>query len=113
VCPAAEATGRADYDNVCDYHGLGDNPPKDQLGNALAALAGYTVSVSVTPNAGSPAGPVALGPLVNDYGAGYIRVLRVDVTVTGPAGTSLVLTGYRSNYQCNATLAPGKCRPLT
>jgi MSHA pilin protein MshD len=112
VCPAPEAGGRSAWDNVCDYHGLADSPPRDQLGNALAALAGYTVAVTVTPNAGS-AGAVALGPLTNDYGAGYIRVLRVDVAVTGPAGTGLVLTGYRTHYRCNATLAPNQCRPLT
>jgi MSHA pilin protein MshD len=113
VCPAPEGGGRSAWDNVCDYAGLSDSPPRDQLGTGLAALAGYTVAVTVTPSAASPAGAVALGPLANDYGAGYIRVLRVDVTVTGPAGTSVALTGYRTHYRCNATLAPGRCRPLT
>ncbi len=113
VCPAPEGGGRSAWDSVCDYQGLADSPPRDQLGNAIGALAGYAVAVTVTPSAANPAGAVSLGPLANDYGGGFIRVLRVDVTVTGPGGARVVLTGYRTNYPCNATLAPGQCRPLT
>jgi MSHA pilin protein MshD len=113
VCPAPPGGGRSAYDNVCDYQGLNDNPPRDQFGNAIAALTGYTVSVTVTPNQGNPNGAVNLGPLANDYAGGYIRLLRVDVTVNGPAGTAVTLTGYRTNYRCNATIAANQCRPLT
>lgn len=113
VCPPPEAGGRANFDNVCDYRALSDSPPRDQFGNSLGALAGYTVTVSVTPDPGNPAAAVALGALANDYGAGHIRLLRIDVRVTGPGGTAVVLTGYRTNYRCQATLAPNQCRPLT
>jgi len=113
VCPPPEAAGRQDYDNVCDYRGLSESPPRDQFGNAIAALAGYTATVTVTPDPGNPSGAVALGLLTNDYGAGYIRLLRVEIAVTGPGGITVVLTGYRTHYRCNTTLAPGQCRPLT
>ena len=43
--------------------------------------------------------------------ASVIRVLQVDVTVTGPGSTSITLTGFRTNYECNAAGDPG-CVPL-
>ena len=114
VCPAPEGS-RADYDNVCDYHGLNDNAgPIDQLGSAVPGLDRYNVAVTVLPNSGStPA--VTLGSLSNDYGAGHIRVLQVTVVVTHDdlPGINVTLTGYRTNYNCNATIAVGQCRPLT
>src|SRR5215213_3031619 len=39
VCPAREAS-RANYDNVCDYNALSE-PPTNQFGTAVAALASY------------------------------------------------------------------------
>ena len=88
VCPGG-APSHANY--VCGYNGLSETP-----------IAGYTASVSVT-SAG-----VTLGSLSN---ASVIRVLQVDVTVAGPASTSITLTGYRANYECNAAGDPG-CMPL-
>ena len=43
--------------------------------------------------------------------ASVIRVLQVDVTVTGPGSTSITLTGYRTNYECNVSGDSG-CKPL-
>ena len=87
VCPGG-APSHANF--VCGYNGLSETP-----------IAGYTASVSVTSSG------VTLGSLNN---ASVIRVLQVDVTVTGP-GTSITLTGYRANYECNASGDPG-CVPL-
>lgn len=115
VCPAPEA-GRADYDNVCDYNGLNDNAGAiDQLGNAVPGLERYNVSVTVLPNSTATTAAVSLGGLSNDYGAGYIRVLQVTVVVTHDdfPGVGVTLTGYRTHYNCNATIAVGQCRPLT
>ena len=92
VCTGTTAgETRLTYDNVCDYNGLNEAP-----------FAGYTVQVSVA-NAG-----VALNGIDN---ATVIRVLRVDVTATGPAGTSVTLSAYRTNYECNAAGNP-ECKPL-
>ena len=88
VCPGGAASHAA---YVCGYNGLSETP-----------VAGYTASVAVT-SAG-----VTLNGLNN---ASVIRVLQVDVTVTGPDSTSINLTGYRTNYDCNAAGDPG-CVPL-
>jgi len=76
---------RALFDDVSDYNGLTDNGARDQNGNAIAGLGNYTVGVTVQ-NA--------------NYGPGGSKVagLRIDVSVTDPAGVSLTLTGFRANY---------------
>ncbi len=104
VCPAPEGS-RNLYDNVCDYDGVSDSPPKDQFGNAIAALSGYTASVSVVRDT-APAN-LSLSNLNNST---VTKVLRVDVTVTGPNGTGIALSGYRTNYNCDAIGDLG-CKP--
>ena len=111
VCPAPEGT-RGEYDNVCDYRNIANAAPQNQFGAAIAELAAYQVTVTVSPSPAAPAAAVSLGTLTNDYGSGFIRVLRVDVEVTGPGDAVARLTGYRTNYTCNATIGPDLCRPL-
>jgi MSHA pilin protein MshD len=103
VCSGALEGGRALFDNVCDYNGLVNNPPQDQFGVALGGLAGYTVSVAV-----DASGAVDLNGLNN---APAVRVLRVDVTVAGPNNVVSTLSGYRTNYNCQAAIDAG-CRGL-
>jgi len=103
VCNGALEAGRALFDNVCDYNGLINSPPQNQFGVALAGLNGYTVSVAV--DAG---GAVDLNGLNN---APALRVLRVDVTVVSPSNLVYTLSGYRTNYNCQAAADPG-CRPF-
>ncbi len=101
ICPAPEAS-RGQYDNICDYHNLNNNAGAvDQLGNAVAGLTAYNVSVSVTGNVGDA---TALGPAANPVNnTGALRVLYVDVEVTHDdvPGVQARLTGYRVNYRCN------------
>ena len=101
VCTGTVEGSRGQYDNVCDYDGLSE-APHDQFGNAIAALSAYTVQVTVS-NAG-----VSLNGIDN---TGVVRILRVDVTVTGPAGTNVVLSSYRTNYECN-TAGDAECKSL-
>lgn len=77
---------RATYDNVGDYDGLGESPPRDQNGNALPGLTGYTVNVTVTASAFGPAGD----PVPATDG------VRVDVRVTYPPDVDTTLSGYRA-----------------
>ena len=78
---------RAQFDDVCDYRGLVNNGAVAASGLAIAALAGYGVSVAVT----SPPPPTwNLLPSAD--------VFYIEVTVTDPAGQSLVLGGYRTRY---------------
>lgn len=108
TCPTPEG-GRTNYDNVCDYNGLNDTGARDQFGNAVTGLENYSVAVAV-----SGGGGITLGPATDLVAnTGSVRVLRVDVTVThsGSPDFSLVLTGYRTHYNCSNDSDP-QCRPL-
>jgi MSHA pilin protein MshD len=74
---------RASFDDVDDYDGLLDSGARDQFGNAIAPLAGYTVSVDVSQSA-------ALG------GVPAADALRIDVRVTFAPIVDLTLSGYRT-----------------
>ncbi len=76
--------GRAEYDDVKDYRGLGVGAAADQLGNPIAALAAYTVTVSVT-NASL-------------NGIAAADSLRIDVSVSHAAIAPVLLSGYRTDY---------------
>lgn len=80
----AEA-GRADWDDVDDYDGLVDEGARDQSGVALAALSGYRVSVAVAATDALTGVPATLAR-------------RIDVTVDGPGGVRVALSGLRAGY---------------
>jgi MSHA pilin protein MshD len=75
------------YDDVMDYNGINETPPRDQNGTAIAALAGYTVSVEVRSD--EPLGNPAIL-------AASVR--RVTVTVTPPTGGAIAISSYRTDY---------------
>ncbi len=107
ICPTPEGS-RASYDNVCDYHNLNNNAGAvDQLGNTVAGLTAYNVSVAVTGDVGDA---TALGPTASQItNSSALRVLRVDVEVThdDQPNFSLRLTGYRTNYYCDTSEVTG------
>lgn len=75
-------TARASFDDVGDYGGLVDVGARDQFGAALAPLAQYTVTVTVTPTtalAGVPA----------------VDALLINVEVTYPGNGAVAMTGYK------------------
>ena len=74
------------YDDVMDYNGLNESPPKDQNGTVINALSGYRVQVQVAVEA------------LNDITLASGNAVRVQVTVTMPTGGSVVVSGYRTNY---------------
>ena len=106
VCPSPEAGGRGSFDNVCDYRNVSNQAPANAFGTAIAPLSNYKVTVTVTRDA-----TVSLNGLNNNTGTGLYRVVRVDVSVTGPNSTSITLSGYRTNYNCEAVTDPG-CKGL-
>ena len=74
---------RASFDDIDDYDGLADIGARDQFGNALPGLSGYTVSV-VVQNSGALTGiPSA-------------DVRRIDVRVVNAPYVDLTLTRYRA-----------------
>lgn len=82
--------GSPPFDNVNDYSALPTGSPStaDTPGTPITKLNAYQVSVAVTQEALSTV-PVAAS-------------LRVTVTVTGPAATTVRLDGYRTRYAPNA-----------
>ena len=74
---------RASFDDIDDYAGLVDAGARDQFGNPIAGLGGYTVTVAVTPSAA-----------LTGVGAG--DAARIDVTVSHPPLVNLSLSGYRT-----------------
>ena len=77
--------GRAAFDDVADYDGLVDVGARDQFGNPIPALAGYTVRVTVS----------ASGALT---GVPNADAKRVDVRVTYPPSVDLTLSAYKTRY---------------
>ncbi len=78
---------RATYDDVLDYNNIvAESPPRDQNGTAITSLAGYAVTVQVTTEA------------LNDITLASGNAVRVQVTVTTPTGGSVVVSGYKTNY---------------
>lgn len=76
---------RSAFDDMDDYDGLLDAGARDQFDNPIAALADYTISVSVSPTSALPAVPSA-------------DALRVDVVVSRGPEINLILSGYRTRY---------------
>jgi MSHA pilin protein MshD len=82
---AEPEAGRAGFDDVADYDGLVDVGARDQFGNALPALAGYTVRVTVTSSSALAGVPSA-------------DAKRIDVRVTFPPSVDLMLSAYKTRY---------------
>lgn len=74
---------RIDFDDVDDYNGLVDAGAADQFGNPIAGLAGYTISVAVTPSAALP-------------GVGAGDAMLIDVRVQFAPYVDYTLSGYRT-----------------
>lgn len=98
---AAETRGGAvsPFDNVADYNNLtlatitdATNSAitiTDASGTSVAALPGYSATISVVPT---------------DVGNGIplTEALRINVTVTAPDGSTLTLTSYRLRHSPNS-----------
>lgn len=80
------------FDNVNDYHGFtmlsGIN---DITNNPISGLGDYKLTdITVS--------QVAFGPGAEAISAGSKDALMISITVTGPAGVSITLEGYRTRY---------------
>jgi MSHA pilin protein MshD len=90
--PGQTRTGANPFNNVNDYHGsaMTGAAMTDITGAAVPSLAAYNASVSVSASTGE------LPNLLSNSDA-----LRIVVTVSGPAGVSVALQGYRLRYAPN------------
>ncbi len=78
-------SARTALDDVDDYDGLHNVGARDQFDSALSGLEQYTVDVAVTNDSLGPAGAA-------------VNAFRVDVSVTHPAGVTMLFSGYRTRY---------------
>jgi len=89
IGPEAGET-RATFDDVDDYHGLNDSPPRDSLGVVRNNYDGYSVAVSVVYMTASQ---------LADYGLGSTTDAKlITASVTPPGGTAVVFSVYRANF---------------
>lgn len=80
----------APFDNVSDYHGLNmSSGILDITGTTITGLGAYSAVVTIT-QVGTAFG------LADNTDA-----LRISIAVTGPAGVSFTLEGYRARYAPN------------
>jgi Tfp pilus assembly protein PilV len=87
--PESRSSATNPFDNVNDYNGYTMGPGiTDVAGTAVAGLENYSAQVAVANQ--------ALGTIPAS------DALLITVTVTGPAGTTVVLHGYRLRYAPNA-----------
>lgn len=86
-------SGRAGFDDVCDYDNLDDVGALDRNGVAIANLSNYTVKVRVVDSAATTLGSPALS-------ASAGQVVRVEVEVSHPSmAAPVVLAAYKANLQ--------------
>jgi MSHA pilin protein MshD len=78
----ARSSSTTPFNHVNDYHGYTMNGIVALDGSAIAGLENYSASVSITAQ--------ALGNIAAGEG------LLIRVTVTGPGGTPVTLTGFRA-----------------
>jgi MSHA pilin protein MshD len=82
----SEEGSRGDYDDVGDYHGLSESPPRDQNGTALTDLSAYQADVAVACNQ-------TIGP-----GGDTVTAKEITVTVTSTGlDAPVVIRGHRSD----------------
>lgn len=80
---------RAIWDDVDDYDGLNNSPPRDRTGTPLPGYAGWRAQVKV--DYVRVANPMST--TFSDEG-----LKRIMVTITDPTGRKTVLVGFRSRY---------------
>jgi MSHA pilin protein MshD len=83
---------RATFDDVCDYNNLPDNVVRNRFGNQIASLSDYSVMVQVNDT------NVTLGSPPDELISNNGQVVRINVNVSHANGTSVSLTGYKTNY---------------
>ncbi len=84
--PGDDGESRRTFDDVDDYHGLDDDPPKNSEEDLLDGYSGYAVSISV----GCDGDQVGLS---ENY-----QAKRIDITVTDPSGNDYLFSAYRGNF---------------
>lgn len=80
-----EGETRAGFDDVDDYQGLDDSPPRDQDGATLSAYQGFRVRISVSCHGG-------------EFGLAEDAAKRVDILVDAPGQPTMTFSLYRGYF---------------
>lgn len=87
-CPASPGGNRENFDNVCDFNGYSAASISLPNGSVVSGLQGYSVSITVSDISSGELGAVPTQ-----------CALKVVVSITSPLNESIILTGYRTNYE--------------
>ncbi len=86
----AESESRSEYDDVDDYAGLDESPPRDSLGNARSNYVGYRVVIDVAYMSAAELTAYSL----DDATDGKL----ITATVYPPSGKAVVFSAYKGNF---------------
>jgi len=96
-----QESGRANFDDICDYQGLHDDNPKnindDDILNNDGDVLPYTVDVDVVT---TDLGPdlSAATPSSDQLDATNNQAMKITITVTPPDGQAVAITAYRTAH---------------
>lgn len=80
---------RNEYDDVDDYHGLSDTPPRLQSGISLSNYVGYSAAITVSCDGNTVA---SSGGTANDHAK------KITVVISSPSNQSMTFAVYRGNF---------------
>jgi MSHA pilin protein MshD len=80
-----DGEGRALFDDIDDYDGLVDNPPRDALNNLRNGFSGFSVNVTVSYAGGT-------------FGLAAQDLKLVQVSVNSPEGSVFTFSQYKGNF---------------
>lgn len=79
---------RASYDDVDDYNGLDESPPRDAFGNNETLYDGFRVQVSVNYD----------GSFSGGFGIPQNTVKKITLRISAPLAGEFVFATYRGNF---------------
>ncbi len=79
---------RATYDDVDDYNGLNESPPRDAFGNDQALYDGFRVQVSVNYD----------GAFSGGFGIPQSAVKKITLRINAPIAGEFTFAAYRGNF---------------
>ena len=80
---------RATFDDVDDYNGLDETPPRDAFDVAASNYDGFRIQVGVG---------FAGADFTSGFGTNANALKKITVTVTAPIGGSFIFAAYRGNF---------------
>jgi MSHA pilin protein MshD len=84
----SSTSNRLTFDDVDDYHGLSNSPPKSRGGNTIANSTGWTQAVSVS---------YVVTSTLSTTSSTSTGLKKITVTVTDPNNKTTVLTALRAS----------------